>query len=167
MKKMVLLSEMMLLFVLANFSGQLVAQETGDYLLGEEEKLQMVVYILGEVQKPGEYRVSDNTNVIELISKAGGTTEFSNLGKVRIRRELVMYDENSPRKKIKKEFLKFDAKGYLEKQGTPDPPILKPGDIVYVGKNSWSSWRKVATVVRDVSVVASAVFLYFRTFDNK
>jgi len=165
MKKFVLLSGLTLFFGL--FTGQLLAQDTGEYLLGEEEKLQIVVYILGEVHDPGEYRVSDNTNVVELISKAGGTTDFANLGKVRIRREFVKYDPNSPRKVVQKEFLKFDAKKYLENQGSPDPPVLKPGDIVYVGRNNWSKWRKVAAVVRDVSVVATAVFLYFRTFENK
>ncbi len=147
--------------------SQVFGQETQKYLLGEEEQLQIVVYVLGEVSRPGEYRVSDNTNVVELISKAGGTTEFSNLGDVTIRRELVMYDENSPRKIVSKDVLRFNVQEYLKDKNSPEPPLLKPGDVVYVRKNSWSKWRTVATVVRDISVVASAIFLYFRTFDNK
>src|SRR6187455_903694 len=56
------------------------------YLLPQEQGLEMMVHILGEVQKPGEYRVPDNTDLLELLAKAGGPTEFANLSWVKIRR---------------------------------------------------------------------------------
>ena len=49
------------------------AQSQGKgYLIPQEQGLEMLVHILGEVQKPGEYRVPDHTDVLELIAKAGG-----------------------------------------------------------------------------------------------
>ena len=48
------------------------------YQIGPDEKLLIRVHIFGEVQKPGEYLVPDDTDLLELISKAGGPTEFSN-----------------------------------------------------------------------------------------
>lgn len=157
----------LVMLMMGGIWGQVFAQETQRYLLGEEAHLQIVVYVLGEVSRPGEYLVSDNTNVVELISKAGGTTDFSNLGDVTIRREVVSYDENSPRKVISNDVIRFNVQEYLKNKNSPEPPLLKPGDVIYVRKNVWSKWRAVATVMRDISVVATAIFLYFRTFDNK
>src|SRR5688572_8546323 len=48
------------------------------YILGAESRLEIVVHVLGEVERPGEYRVTDETDVLELISKAGGPTRFAN-----------------------------------------------------------------------------------------
>ncbi len=61
-------------FVSLFLLGQLGAQEKERYLLGDEQKLEMIVHVFGEVARPGEYRVADDTNVLELISKAGGPT---------------------------------------------------------------------------------------------
>src|SRR5574337_1129678 len=58
------------------------AQERDRYILGEQKQLEILVHILGQVQKPGEYRVPDGTNVLELLSKAGGPTEYSDLSEV-------------------------------------------------------------------------------------
>ena len=62
------------------------------YLLGEEQRLEIVVHVLGEVERPGEYRVPDDTDVLEAVSKAGGPTEFAHLGNVSLRRR----DPGSP-----------------------------------------------------------------------
>ena len=67
-------------------AGSLFAQDQGKYIYGDEQRLQIVVHVLGEVKRPGEYIVPDNTDIVEIISKAGGTTEFSNLGSVFITR---------------------------------------------------------------------------------
>ena len=83
--------------VLLHLHHMLPAQERtkpGDYFLGDEEKLEMVVHIWGEVKEPGEFRVSYETNVVELISKAGGPTEFANLSKIRLTRELESLNLN-------------------------------------------------------------------------
>ena len=47
-------------------------------------QLKVVVHIWGEVRSPGEYTVPAGTNILELISKAGGPTEYANMGKVKL-----------------------------------------------------------------------------------
>ena len=42
-------------------------------------------------------------------------------------------------------------------------PTLQPGDVVVVPRNGFSKWKSVAGILRDLSVVASAYFLYLRT----
>lgn len=145
-------------------NGSIFAQDR--YLLGEEEQLQIVVYVLGEISKPGEYRVGDNTNLVELLSRAGGETEFSNLGSVVITRVKTpageKFAESKPPQNVDKEIIQFNVSEYIKSKNGPLPPTLKPGDVIYVSRNKWYTWRTVAAVMRDLAVVASAYFLYLR-----
>jgi len=147
-------------FCLTNFS---FAQDNQDYILGEEQKLEMIVHIFGEVKKPGEYRVNDKTDVLELISKAGGPSEFSNLGDTRLTRV------NNYTSKLKngngtygKKVIELDLEDYLKGKKDMSIPVLLPGDIVYVPRNTWYRWRNIVSVARDISVVASVYWLYVR-----
>lgn len=145
------------------FSSQLFAQK---YLLGEEQQLEMIVHIIGEVKKPGEYRVHDKTNVVELLSKAMGPTEFSKLGSVtisRVRHDVLSNGSSNGRIQRGSAIIKVNLDDYIKKGGSSSPPILKPGDVVYVPRNSWSKWRNVSTIVRDLAVIASVYFLYLRS----
>lgn len=124
----------------------------------------MLVHIIGEVQRPGEYRVYDRTTVLELLSKAGGPTEFSRLSRVTVRRTA---GSRSPFDtvgigEIRIEILAVNLQRAIRDNHGPRPPLLMPGDVVFVPTNSWRTWRNVAAVVRDVAVVSSAYFLYLR-----
>jgi hypothetical protein len=146
-----------------------MAQPNKSYLLPDEKGLEMVVHILGEVQKPGEYRVSDNTDVLELIAVAGGTTEYSNLGRVRIRRVMpvqVSSTKNNVRLTPGPEILKIDLTDAWRAKSDDPPPRLLPGDVVEVSRNSWFGYKRFATVLRDAAVVASAYFLYLRVVED-
>ena len=46
------------------------------------------------------------------------------------------------------------------------PPRLVPGDVVVVSRNSWFGYKRMATIFRDVAVVASAYFLYLRVVQD-
>lgn len=133
-----------------------------DYIMGEEQnQLQMKVHIIGEVKKPGEYLVSDKTNILELLSKASGPTEFSNLGSVTISR--VQHGANgNGRLRTGNEVIRVNLENYLRRPNNTSPPNLKPGDVVFVPRNAWSRWRSTFTIIRDLSVVASLYLLYLR-----
>lgn len=153
------------------WAGALVAQARDSYLTGGNGQLEMIVHIIGEIKKPGEFQVVDTTNLMELISKAAGPTEFSNLGSVSITRSYREVQTNGhsgkngkngySRSLRGKRIIKFNVKQYLETGKIP-PPTLKPGDIVLVPRNNWRKWRNAFTIVRDLSVLASAYFLYLR-----
>ena len=145
-----------------------LAQERTGYLPGERQGLEMMVHIIGEVQKPGEYRVPDQTDLLELLSKAGGPTQFSRLSAISVRRVpagrpfAAMAGGTAPRVEI----IRVNIAEILRKPDAAPPPVLQPGDVVFVPKNSWHTWKNISAVVRDVSVVASAYFLYARATRN-
>jgi SLBB domain-containing protein len=143
------------------------AQERSGYLPGVNQGLEMMVHVIGEVQKPGEYRVPDQTDLLQLLSKAGGPTQFSRLSSVSVRRVVLgrplagQSDSTAPRVQI----LHVNIEDVLRRQDAA-PPLLQPGDVVFVPKNGWHKWKDVSGVIRDLSVVASAYFLYVRAYRN-
>jgi len=119
----------------------------------------MVVHIMGEVQKPGEYQVPDDTDLVQLLSKAGGPTAFSRLRGTTVRRVMPRsVSEGRPRIEI----IPVDLELALRDPSAAPGLLLHPGDVAIVPRNSWYTWRNVSTVVRDLAVVASAYFLYLR-----
>ncbi len=162
------------LFLLIFFAGTIYGQEKEKYIFGTEQKLEMIVHVFGEVRQPGEFRVDDNTNVLELISKAGGPTQFSNLAGIRITRFGLIdsaskgNDGKSARSagsnyKFGKRIIKINIDDYLNDDNYRDRmPILHPGDVVFVPRNNWYRWRNIVGVARDLSVIVSVYFIYLR-----
>ena len=139
-------------------------QERPRYLLGENQGLEMIVHITGEVKKPGEYRVSDRTDVLELFSKAGGATPFSRLRDVTVRHpngagpvESLGGESDSSGAEIVHVNLER-----LMRERTAMPLMLEPGDVVSVPKSGRQGWLDASRVVRDLSIIASAYFVYKR-----
>ena len=157
------------------------------YLIGEEEKLEMNVHIWGEVRSPGEYRVPDNTNVLELISKAGGTTEFSNLSEVILTREgfpdlqsanaesnstllannadMLMLNLPKQAKKLQKRVIKINLKEYLEKEHYKPFPKLQPGDVIRIKRNQWFRWQSAIRIASQIAIVFQAMYYFSRIYD--
>ena len=178
------------LFPLVLISTLIRAQEEpkpSDYLLGSEEQLEMVVHVWGEVKNPGEYRVPYETNLVELISKAGGPTEYANLSKIRLTREMEglhlnqealrnlvtqsragVVTEKNLEKSLKNHFSRriqlYDVNRYLENnKGLQPPPVLQPGDVVTIPFNGWHRWREIVRVAHEVAVIASVYVWYLRS----
>ncbi len=140
-------------------------QEPTGYLLEQEQRLEMIVYVVGEVQKPGEYRVPDRTDVLELLSKAGGPTEFSRLSSVTVRRLVPGQASAAPlttQMEPRISIIDVDLEQAWKHKSVLPPPLLHPGDVVVVPRNSWYRYKRISTVIRDVAVVASTYFLYLR-----
>jgi len=118
------------------------------YYLGTEQELMIRVHIWGEVHTPGEYLVPDGTTVLDLISKAGGPTEYASLHKVRITHAVA----RSPRHLI------LDLKAYLEKDDYGPPPVLLPGDVVQVPWNRWYRWTRLSRIASHLTTMVSIVY---------
>jgi len=146
------------------------AQEKEKYVVGLTGQLEMIVHIIGEVKRPGEYHVSDATTLMDLISKAEGPTEFSNLGGVTITRIEHEFsangDEDNGRVKKINKIIKYNLNDYLKKGMAVAPPVLKPGDVILVPRNNWYRWRSAFTVIRDLSVIVTIVWLIDRAAKN-
>ena len=153
-----------------------------NYILNETENfLTIVVHIWGEVNRPGEFLVPDGTNVLELISKAGGPTIYSNLGNVvltrgnfeSLRMPLLSVDSSSidstpnnsrrfPELLEEKQVIKLNLKEYLEGDSEISPLVLQPGDVIRIKRNIWYKWGSVIRVVSQVAMVVQALYWYNR-----
>jgi polysaccharide export outer membrane protein len=80
-----------------------------------------MVYITGEVTKPGAYSVASPLNVLQLIARAGGLSEFANRKNIYILRG-----------GDKKNRLHFNYKEVVKGKKSEQNIILLPGDTIVV-----------------------------------
>lgn len=80
-----------------------------------------MVYITGEVGKPGAYSVASPMNVLQLIARAGGLNEFANRKNIYILRG-----------SDKKNRLHFNYKEVVKGKNSTQNITLQPGDTVVV-----------------------------------
>ena len=118
------------------------------YYLGTEKELMIRVHIWGEVNNPGEFLMPDGSTVLDLISKAGGPTEYSSLHNVRVTHK----GTRSPHSTM------VDLKAYLEKDEYKSPPVLWPGDVVQVPRNRWYKWSQISRISTQVVTIVSMVY---------
>jgi hypothetical protein len=105
-------------------SGRLAdRQNASKYILSAgSDALLMTVKIWGEVTKPGLYDVPIGTDLIELISAAGGPTTRANLSKVRV-------IHNSP--ESGEDYVTMvNIKQFLNTGNSADIPEIKPSDTI-------------------------------------
>jgi len=118
---------------------------------GPEDLLQIDVQIWGQVNRPGQYAVPDRTDLIGLISWAGGPTESAKLRHVLVVRPLA--DRERVREVDVERFLRCGDPGMI--------PRLTPGDVVVVpatrshGIVRWAGLVSVAALVANVAVLAT------------
>lgn len=80
------------------------------------------VYVIGQVNKPGEFIVNPRVDVMQALSMAAGTTPFANLGNIIILR----------RTGAKQESLRFDYTSVAKGRDLEQNIELRSGDIVVV-----------------------------------
>ena len=155
-------------FIFANCFAQQIESKKDQYIVSEDQKLQIVVHIWGEINRPGQYIVPDGTDVRELISIAGGPTEYSNLSNIKLTREYLdnlkiqQGFNKSNERLIKKKLITINIKKYLERELSEPIPILQPGDVVKINRNLWSKWQTMIRVVSQFAIVVQAVYFYSR-----
>jgi len=119
------------------------------YFLGGQDQVLMGVNIWGFVNKPGQYMVPYDTDLISLLSYAGGPREDAKITGIKVVRGAKSNDAKNPG-----EVIQVDVKKWL-KNGSPDEiPVLRPGDTVVVSGTSFYfvnkffdfTWRVAAIV---------------------
>lgn len=119
-----------------------------------DEELLVPVSVWGEVQRPGAYNVPDGTNLVGLLSYAGGPTVYANLGQVKLTRP-----GGAP--------AVVSVETYLVTGATASVPVLQPGDTVYVSRNARYGWKSVVEVFSQLAIVAGTVLLYVEVTRGK
>jgi polysaccharide export outer membrane protein len=79
-------------------------------------------YVIGKVNRPGEFPINLETNVMQILAQAGGLTPFASDGNIKILRQKDSQITNIP----------FDY-GEVEKgKNLEQNIILQPGDVIVV-----------------------------------
>jgi hypothetical protein len=134
-----------------------VIQQVGEgsqYYLGQANELLMRVNVWGRVLRPGEYFVPATTDLITLISVAGGPATKARLTDVQVVRAAVSGQEGEIIEVNLKKFLKTGDKRLI--------PTLKPEDTVIIKGSVWQLIADGAQVVSAVALLGS-VYYYFWT----
>lgn len=147
-----------LVFALILLCSPLLAQQmdyssrtqAAQYYLGSEDELLVPINIWGFVMKPGQYLVPNNTDLISLLSFAGGPNENARLSNIRIIR-------NDPRMGTK--IWKIDVKKYIDTGDRKLIPALRPGDTVIVKGTSFHWINKFFEFVSKIAVFAQIYYL--------
>ena len=113
--------------------------------LADGEQLNIKTYIWGQVKAPGLYIVPDNTDLITLISSAGGPTENAKLTKIRIVRPSAEGEK----------IIWVNIREYLETGNSDLIPILQPGDTVVVSGTIFYAFSKATEFLSKVAIVIS------------
>jgi hypothetical protein len=101
-------------------SGQ---SRAAQYYLGNEDELLIPINIWGFVERPGQYMVPNNTDLISLLSFAGGPTESGKISNIKIVRS---------NQKEGNHVIDVNVKKYLETADARLIPVLKPEDTIIV-----------------------------------
>lgn len=115
---------------------------------GTESKLMIKVNVWGAVEKPGSQYVPDGSDLISVLSAAGGPIQGAKLSQVRLVRNFDGEKRN----------MMVDVNRCLKKGDPGQLPKIKPGDTIIVPKSK-ASFGKFITVIYNIAVIASVVKL--------
>jgi polysaccharide biosynthesis/export protein len=122
--------------------------EDGDRVILLSSKKSKYIKVLGAVQKPGFYPLTESASVFDLLYLAGGPSTEANLNKVRIM--------SAPGGQ-QSDFL-LDMQKFIDEGKTENLPLLSEGDVIIVYSKSFT-WEKGLTVVRDLVTLVTAWFV--------
>lgn len=146
------------------FGGNLPSQNTlspdqlsnspSVYYYGQGQGVQIDINLWGEVKKTGKMIVPYTTDIISLISLAGGPTSNAKLDEVRIIR-YAMQDSTAVEK-----IIRINVEKFVETGEQSYFPILLRGDTVIVPGGALSALQSFVSVLQIITAVLQAAFLF-------
>lgn len=99
-----------------------------------DEQLMINTYIWGQVRSPGLYQIPDDTDLLTLLSSAGGPTENAKLSKIKIIRPTAQGEK----------IIYVNMQEYMKTGDITLIPIMQPGDTVFVAGTAFYAVDRVA-----------------------
>lgn len=151
------------------------------YFLGDQDELLMRVNIWGFVRKPGQYMVPTDTDLISLISFAGGPVEQAKVKAIKIVRLPDAIPQAPEGKRLGSDtekqkssaigtnlaetnkaeasrVLQVDVKKYLKTGERNLLPALQPGDTIVVEGTAFNTVNKVLDFASKIAVFGQIYF---------
>jgi hypothetical protein len=129
--------------------SQPVYATPANYSIAKPGELTMQVNVWGQVIHPGRYEVSIQTDLVQLLSYAGGPGPDAKMASVKITR--FIKTDNGVSKS--ENFVNLENLYRVNDSQL----ILQPGDTIFIDQTSWTTLRDILTVVGSVVVVAATV----------
>ena len=129
---------------------QNIPQTSTRYITDEDGQVRMWINIWGHVNKPGNYLVYNNTDVITILAMAGGLRSGAALNRIKLFRELPDAYGNKLYTINMKEFVESAERNVF--------PIVLPNDAFYVPEKT-SSY--ILSKVGLLNTTMSAINLYY------
>ena len=124
------------------------ASSAAYYYISKPGEITISVNLWGQVRNPGRYEVPISTDLVQLISYAGGPLAKADLGSVRVAREVRREDAIRT-----VEFtVNLDRLDRLDEKAR----TLEPGDTVVIEAVSFS-WADAFNVVTTAAIITAAV----------
>lgn len=121
------------------------------YFLGSEDELLMKVNIWGFVRSPGQYLVPVDTDLISLISFAGGPVEDAKMKTVKVVRAMGHNGRETT-------VINVDVRKYIETGDDSLIPELRPGDTIVVSGSTLHFVGKFFEFASRLAVIAQIYF---------
>jgi hypothetical protein len=122
---------------------------TSNYYFAKPNELTMSINVMGFVQRPGRYEISNTIDLINLMALAGGATADGSMGDVKITR----ITGSEGRVVMREIHVNLEDVGKL----TSNELRLLPGDTIQVDRTGWSGFRDTFALVVGAAVITGAI----------
>lgn len=119
------------------------------YYIAKPGELTMTVNLWGFVKIPGRYEVPSSTDLVQLLSYAGGPVQFAKLSEVKITR-IHRTGGRTTKEEIRVDLERLDHLADAELE-------LRPGDTIFIDHTSWLTIRDAFSVITTAAVITSAI----------
>ena len=129
------------------------SERGAQYYIGNQNELLMAVNIWGLVLRPGQYLVPSNTDLMTLVSVAGGPMPKARLDNVKVIRSSSAGSE----------VISINIKKFLKTGDDRLIPKMQPGDTVVISGSLGELTSEIVSVVAQLAIVANVYYLFFIT----
>ncbi len=143
-----------------NMATRMMAGRSVNYYYAKPGDITITVSIWGFVQRPGLYEVASSTDLVNLISLAGGPNSYAKLSDVEVVRTTKKENGTYFRKKFKVDLSRLTQINENEIQ-------LKPGDVIYVNHTSWYTVKEIFSVTSGLAIITTSIYYLSRIFGGK
>lgn len=139
------------LAIAQNVSSTTSSGRAAQYFLGNQDQVLMAVNVWGFVNVPGQYMVPLETDLVSLLSYAGGPREDARIKKIQVVRTTAKGDSSL--------VIGVDVKSFVETGDLEQNPLLLPGDTVVVSGTTFHLVNKIFELGFRIAMIVQAVYL--------
>lgn len=112
------------------------------------------VKVIGAVQKPGIFELTDTLNIFEIIYMAGGPVEKADFSRIR---RLSVNSGNKADEEI------IDLQSYIDQGKMDKIPKVNPGDVIIV-YSKWFDWKTMLAVLNNTLLIIVTIQAFAGVF---